>query len=425
MRLLILSEYYPPYIKGGSEVSTSILAGFLAKHHLVSVICGPVRDTPWMQERVKVFPDLRFASVGTKSVISAVKYAVGIVTLPIINLFKLVNKIRFVRPDIVQVVPSSYQFIPMIIFTRLILSKSVVVDCRDYSLVCPTNLSSEDFDDTKNRHHGVKCLAGYSTGNTFLNLLSIPFALYESAVFNLNKSLFRFVINRFDQIVLVANSDYVRNQLILNGYSTEKIVSIPNPMIINSKKSATVRQRNTNVFVYAGRIEKSKGLWSLIKAVEILNQKKAKVLLKIAGNGNLKRSVEKYVFDHRINNIKFLGQVTPAEVSDLYNTAWGIVAPSAWPEPFGRFILESISTTTPCVATDTGGTRQGISNRLTGLLVAPNNPVHLSKAMETLLKDHELYETLQKNLLKEKAKYTVSTIAKRRMDLYTSLLLKP
>ena len=41
--------------------------------------------------------------------------------------------------------------------------------------------------------------------------------------------------------------------------------------------------------------------------------------------------------------------------SELYLKSKIIIAPSVWPEPFGRFVLDSIATGTPVVSTATGG----------------------------------------------------------------------
>lgn len=34
MKIIFVSDYYPPHINGGAEISTTLLAGWLARHDI-------------------------------------------------------------------------------------------------------------------------------------------------------------------------------------------------------------------------------------------------------------------------------------------------------------------------------------------------------------------------------------------------------
>ncbi|OGQ13952.1 MAG: hypothetical protein A3B70_08275 [Deltaproteobacteria bacterium RIFCSPHIGHO2_02_FULL_40_11] len=74
-----------------------------------------------------------------------------------------------------------------------------------------------------------------------------------------------------------------------------------------------------------------------------------------------------------------------------------LVAPSTYPESFGRVIIEAQACWVPVIATRLGGFQEIIEHEKTGLLVPPHTPLELANAMARLLKDANLKTTLQKN----------------------------
>jgi glycosyltransferase involved in cell wall biosynthesis len=66
------------------------------------------------------------------------------------------------------------------------------------------------------------------------------------------------------------------------------------------------------------------------------------------------------------------------------------VLSSAQPEPFGGVVIESMALGKPVVGTRIGGTVEQIDDGVTGILVAPNNPVELATAIDKLLSNPAL-----------------------------------
>jgi glycogen(starch) synthase len=67
-----------------------------------------------------------------------------------------------------------------------------------------------------------------------------------------------------------------------------------------------------------------------------------------------------------------------------------IVVPSRWQEPFGLVALQGSQVGRPVVATRTGGLPEVIADGETGLIVEPDDPEALLRAMLKLAEDHEL-----------------------------------
>lgn len=422
LNILYISDRYPPYVKGGAEVSTSLLIDWLTSHSLaaITVACGRYATGPWLQNGVMVYPIIHWATVGDRGVGSAVKFALGLVVLPLVSAFSILRLIRRIRPDVVQIVPSSHQFIPIILATRYIARLPVVVDCRDYSLVCPTQLSSEKFEDAQSKSHGYRCLLAYTPKYPALRILAYPFAFYESFVFNTYKYLLRMAIDHDAGIRLVALSEYVKGQLITNGFNQEHITVIYNMAPEVPTEHITVCE-GVPKFVYAGRLEIAKGIWDLLLAIEILRQKGYEFIVNIVGNGGASSDVRRYVEEHGLTNVTMVGQVNPERVLALYAQATAVVAPVRWPEPFGRFILEAIAVGVPVIATNVGGIPEGVDHDKTGILIRNKNPEQLAQAMERFILDPGLALRMRPAIQEKRAQYGAEHIAKLRMALYNHM----
>jgi alpha-maltose-1-phosphate synthase len=98
------------------------------------------------------------------------------------------------------------------------------------------------------------------------------------------------------------------------------------------------------------------------------------------------------------------------------------VLPSIF-EAFGIVILEAMAMAKPCVATKVGGVPDLITDKKTGLMVEPNDPAGLSKAILTLLKDPAL--GVQMGLKAKKAvgkDFTWPRIVDKLEEVYADVL---
>ncbi len=124
----------------------------------------------------------------------------------------------------------------------------------------------------------------------------------------------------------------------------------------------------SNYFLYAGRIEKNKGIGDLIEAYRIYAQKcldndMEPVRLKIAGeahNASYIESLHDQVKGAGLENlVDWLGNVDG--MNELYAQAIATVIPS-FNEGFGRVMPEAMAAGCLCVARDTGGLAEQMEN---------------------------------------------------------------
>jgi len=137
-----------------------------------------------------------------------------------------------------------------------------------------------------------------------------------------------------------------------------------------------------------------KGQDVFVKAAALLKDEFSNVKFVIIGSpfpGNEEHleNLKKLVQDLRITeSIVLTGDVD--DIGVAYSALDISVLPSAFPEPFGGVVVESMAYGKPVIGTRIGGTVEQIEDGTTGLLVEPNNPQELAAAMSKLLRDADL-----------------------------------
>jgi glycosyltransferase involved in cell wall biosynthesis len=191
----------------------------------------------------------------------------------------------------------------------------------------------------------------------------------------------------------IANSGEVRDELIAAGFPNERVVRIPNGVNLDRFRPApegSSTEARTKLglpsgplICFVGRMDPQKGLATLLDAFARLAAAGAKASLVIVGDGPQRIGMEQLAAQLGVaGRVIFQGVVQDVapylEVSDVF------VLPSVG-EGMPNALLEAMSTGLPCVASAIGGCRDVITDRQTGLLVPPEDPTALQRALEELL----------------------------------------
>ena len=193
------------------------------------------------------------------------------------------------------------------------------------------------------------------------------------------------------KITFIANSEYVRQELIQNGVPPEQTVTlhcgISVPKIATAPLSLEVHQNHRILFV--GRIVSDKGLEWLLKT---LIHTDPQIKLDIAGEGWERPQLEKLANTLRLSNrITWHGWCDPDKINKLYQQCFAVIFPSVWPEPAGLVTLEAYANYRPVIGSAVGGIPEHLRDGETGILVPGNNIKKLADAI------HELYTDYQKS----------------------------
>lgn len=190
-------------------------------------------------------------------------------------------------------------------------------------------------------------------------------------------------------ILTIANSDYVRSQLIANGLPASQVVTlrygIAPPASHHQPLSPEVHEQKRILFV--GRIVPDKGLDWLLRTMPLLEPS---IRLDIAGDGWAMPQVRRLAEDLQIGDrLTWHGWCQSEKLEDLYRQSFAVIFPSVWPEPAGLITLEAYVRFRSVIASAAGGIPEHIQDGKTGILVIPNQVEQLAAAITDLANDFD------------------------------------
>ncbi|MBD2138028.1 glycosyltransferase family 4 protein [Anabaena sp. FACHB-1237] len=198
-------------------------------------------------------------------------------------------------------------------------------------------------------------------------------------------------------ISVIANSNYVREELISHGLSPNKVTTL-HCGIERSKHPVSplnpeIHQQQHILFV--GRIVPYKGLEWLIKA---LAKTDSQIHLDIAGDGWGKAKMIELAQKMGLSDrITWHGWCNGDKLEILYQQCFSVIFPSLWPEPAGLVTLEAYAHCRPIIASDIGGIPEYIQNHHTGILVPPHDLQKLADAINELSENYHQARLIGEN----------------------------
>lgn len=174
-------------------------------------------------------------------------------------------------------------------------------------------------------------------------------------------------------------------KIIINGIDVEAIRrTLPNYEHLPSPCT----QPGLRLITSVGRLMPPKGHGFLVAAMPYLIQKVDNVRLVLAGDGDLRGSLEKLSQDLKVGDVTvFLG--SRSDVPDILALSDVFVLPSV-SEGTSLALLEAMAASKPIVATDIPGNRAVLRHGHNCLLVPSGNPEKLAEAIVFLLNHPEL-----------------------------------
>lgn len=349
MKILIVLNYYTPYISGVTETAR-IEAETLAKdpNNTVTVVCSN-HDNLAKEEIINNVRVIRTPVI--------MKISKGTISPKFITTVKKISK----EYDIVNI------HSPMLeagLISKLVDNKKLIVTYH-----CDVNLPS-----------------------SFVNNFIV-------GVMDMSHKI---AFKRANRIV-VTSIDYASSSRVLGRFK-DKLVEIAPPF----KEIAPVKaKRNLNVIGFCGRIVEEKGIDVLLKAFQQIYAKNNKYVLKIAGDykkiagGSVYPKLKEYIESNNMKNVEFLGRLSDEELIEFYSSIGVFVLPSINSlEAFGMVQLEAMLCNTPVVASDLPGVRTIVQNTGMGLIAERKNEDDLAKKILEVLENRDKYVKESEEILK-------------------------
>jgi glycogen(starch) synthase len=145
---------------------------------------------------------------------------------------------------------------------------------------------------------------------------------------------------------------------------------------------------------YAGQLNPYKGVHTILEALAILSQEMPNrmIALDIAGDGDPQYKKRLQELANGLNKVKvrFLGRIPHPELVKVYHEADLFVFPSIWKEPFGLTHLEAMACGTPVVSTTDGGHGEFLRDGLNCLAFPKEKAGALAETLQRLVEDDAL-----------------------------------
>ena len=281
------------------------------------------------------------------------------------------REIRDVKPDLVYIIHFVNKLSPSVIRGAKKLGIPVVLRLSDYFLLCPR------FDFMYDKKPCEDCLSkGYMS---CIKKRCVKGSLFASAVRVLSMKVHSLMDIYKDVDAFITPSEFLKNKLVKNGFDEVKITCIPT--FTASKSEVGVPQIGT-YGLYFGRITEEKGVDTVIKAYEMMPGRQVKIM----GDDSTEEAarLKKYVEDHGMKNVDFLGFKGGIELEKIIKGARFTLIPSIWYDNLPNTALESFQYSKPVIASNIGSLPELVIDGVNGFLFEPSNEKELCEKIAFL-----------------------------------------
>ena len=423
MKILLTSSFFPPYSFGGDANHVKDLATLLAEKGN-EVIVFFFHDPYYVMDKVKYWEktssgsthvsDNEFSVIPNKLSTHPSKniYSTYIFGNSKEYLSKFIEIVEKFKPDVVH--HHNVSLIGYEILQKISSSYINIYTAHDFWLICSQNSLLK---------YGKQVCR---TRNCNLCQLSrrLPPQLWRSS------NNFLQAVNTIDGII--CPSEFMRNKLsnqlsysgsytVLRNFSNYELRELDDENVSN--------RFTNNTLLFVGKIESLKGIFKLIDALTLINNKLInKWKLIIVGSGKESTKLENqiqqdYITNHDKVEIQYRGFVTDTELVNLRDQATYAVLPSLWFENGPLVAIEAMALGLPVISTNMGGLKElTVDNQL--LIEVEEFNEQLLEVLNNL-NDFSIYKELAvKTLDLFKKNYTPVVFYERYTNLIRNMMSK-
>lgn len=221
----------------------------------------------------------------------------------------------------------------------------------------------------------------------------------------------------------IAPSKFIKEKLIQGGIDSGRIIFLPNPILVKTTNSATLKE---NIICYFGRFSNEKNLEFLINAFFVWKKRtNNNFKLHLLGDGENRISLSNLVKKLAIVDDVIFKDFVPVDVLiERIKTAKYFVMTSKWYENAPMSILEAVSQGLVPIVPDLGGMKESVEDLLkVGKTYIPENIDSWCNAIDELEGSYDI-EIEKINSVKEKLtnKFGVDSYLKNITMLYEKIL---
>jgi len=236
-----------------------------------------------------------------------------------------------------------------------------------------------------------------------------------------DESMGRLEMKTFDKVVVLSNEE--KTYLGKIGLRDSRTVSIP--IAVNDifhKATTLARQEH---LLYVGRIDRHKGLSTLVHAIKELKDTGHSMKCVVIGEDfGYKTELEHLVETLDLGElIELRGPVSQEELIPLYSSALATILLSS-AEGMPTSLIESVAMGIPFISTPVGGISELASNSKAGILVSPDAPQEVARAVTRINNDKSLWHSMSLSGKEYASGFAWTKVANQYLNLYEEMSAK-
>ena len=221
-------------------------------------------------------------------------------------------------------------------------------------------------------------------------------------------------IDKVDHFIAV--SDFMRKKMLQYNIGEGKISTIHNFVDPDFFEPSGV---TGEYFLYFGRLERLKGLFTLIEASSRIPE----IPLIIVGTGDAYFELNNTIQEKRLNHISLVGFKSGDELEKLIKGSICTVVPSEWYENCPMSVLESLAYAKPVIGANIGGIPELIVNEQDGFLFEAGSVDELEEKLRWLgFNTAKAKEMGDKGRKKIEKRFSKEVHYQKIMDVYKNLI---
>ena len=242
---------------------------------------------------------------------------------------------------------------PAVYYAARAMNVPVVQTVHNFRLLCPGATFYRDGHICEDCvDHGLKCAVKHSCyrGSKLQTLVCVI------------STWFHRMTGIYGKINYICLTEFNKSKLFgLKQIRPEKVFVKPN--FVKNEGGFIQEEDRTDQFVFAGRLDKLKGVDVLFEAWKKMGDTAPKLL--VCGTGPMENWCKEFVEQHRVN-IELNGFVPNTEVRKLIANSKALILPTQCYEGFPMSIVEAFSVGTPVICSDLGNAGSIVEEGVTG-----------------------------------------------------------
>lgn len=190
------------------------------------------------------------------------------------------------------------------------------------------------------------------------------------------------------------------NYICLTEFNKEKLLTLKQidservyvkPNFVESHGDIIPAENRKQQYVFAGRLDKLKGIDLLLEAWKMMGNNGPKLV--ICGSGPLEKWCHDFVKNNSLDNVELMGYVPNDVVREIVANSLALILPTQCYEGFPMSIVEAFSVGTPVIVSDLGNAAMVIAEGRNGTKFEFDSAKNLVHALNQLGGCFDVYNT--------------------------------